>query len=455
MRLARRLLAVPTVMLALFLASAGATADDSLDAKIDGYAHMALDRDPVERRAAVEWLIDKGGTGAVAPLIQLMRWTPEYEDVIARGLSRITGAQGGDWFDWMLWQQEHAEIRPYAGFTGFTSDVLALIDERFRRFIRSDIPFSIRIEEVAWGGVTVDGIPSLDNPTMIAATAADYLNDDDLVFGAAINGDARAYPLRILNWHEMANDVIGGVPVSLAYCTLCGAGILFDGRVPGRTEPFTFGSSGLLYRSNKLMYDRQTDSLWNQFTGRPVSGVLFDSGIELKVLPLEIANWADWRARHPKTLVVSLETGHLRDYGPGVAYREYFASPDLMFPAVLAGRELAPKDIVFGVRMPGGVKAWPLSKFEAGQVFNERVGFVDVVLFGEAATRNVRAYERRGREFRPGAAADELSDGKMVWQVTDEALISSTGESLPRVPGHLAFWFAWAGYFEAKTLGQE
>ena len=106
------------------------------------------------------------------------------------------------------------------------------------------------------------------------ASAASYLNPDDPVFGVEINGDARAYPLRIANWHEMVNDVVGGVPVSLAYCTLCGSGILFDGRVAGRAEPFTFGSSGLLYRSNKLMYDRQTDSLWEQLAGHPVTGSL-------------------------------------------------------------------------------------------------------------------------------------------------------------------------------------
>src|SRR5712692_4251583 len=104
----------------------------------------------------------------------------------------------------------------------------------------------------------------------------------------------------------MINDVVGGVPVSLAYCTLCGAGILFDGRIGGRTEPFTFGSSGLLYRSNKLMYDRQTDSLWNQFTGRPVVGPLTGSKIDLKVLPLVQTSWSDWRSRHKNTRVLIL-----------------------------------------------------------------------------------------------------------------------------------------------------
>ena len=99
----------------------------------------------------------------------------------------------------------------------------------------------------------------------------------------------------------MFNEVIGGVPVALAYCTLCGSGILFETQIEGRDRPFVFGSSGLLYCSNKLMFDRETDSLWNQFTGKPVVGPLVDSGIQLKVRPVVITNWARWRDSHPKT----------------------------------------------------------------------------------------------------------------------------------------------------------
>ena len=124
---------------------------------------------------------------------------------------------------------------------------------------------------------------------MIGASDAEYLLDTDLVFGIEINGDARAYPLRIMGWHEMVNDVIGGVPVALAYCTLCGSGILFDTQLEGTDEPLVFGSSGLLYRSNKLMFDRKTNSLWNQFSGEPVVGPLVGSDIKLKVRPITLS----------------------------------------------------------------------------------------------------------------------------------------------------------------------
>ncbi|MBV9522125.1 MAG: DUF3179 domain-containing protein, partial [Alphaproteobacteria bacterium] len=277
---------------------------------------------------------------------------------------------------------------------------------------------------------------------------------DDPVFGVEIAGDARAYPLRIVNWHEMVNDVLGGVPVSLAYCTLCGAGILFDDRVTGRDEPFAFATSGLLYRSNKLMYDRATLSLWNQFTGRPVVGPLTGSGIELRVLPLVIASWSSWERSHPDTRVLSLETGYDRDYRPGVAYRDYFASRELMFPAATADGRLHPKDRVFGLRVPGGVKAWALDRFIGGQVVQDRVGFTDVVVIGEPDGEGARAYEARGRHFARGAAVDELVADNEHWRITEGALLGPNGANLPRLPGQVSYWFAWSGYFEGALLGE-
>ncbi len=252
-----------------------ARAGASATASLDGAAHGAISSNARERREAVQWLLQNGGKDSVSVLIQLLRWLPDEERAVVARLEALTGAEAGSrWFDWMIWQQSHPEYAPYPGYIGFLADLLAGIDPQCRRFVRPGGAREMGAEEIAWGGVAVDGIPALDNPTMVAAAAATYLNPDDAVFGVEINGEARAYPLRIVNWHEMVNDVVGGVPVSLAYCTLCGAGILFDGRVAGHDRPFTFGSSGLLYRSNKLMYDRQTDSLWNQFTGRPVMGPL-------------------------------------------------------------------------------------------------------------------------------------------------------------------------------------
>ena len=435
-------------------AQTGSHAGISSIADLDSAAHKVLSPAPQESREAVDWLVRHGDRSSVAVLIQLLRWLPEDREVLAARLETLTGAHvGPNWFDWMVWQQDHPDLPQYPGYAGFLADLLARIDPRFRRFVYGGIAHEIRIEEIVWGGVTVDGIPALDNPAMIAASAASYLNPDDPVFGVEINGDDRAYPLRIVNWHEMVNDVVGGVPVSLAYCTLCGSGILFDGRIPGRAERFAFGSSGLLCRSNKLMYDRQTDSLWEQFTGRPVVGGLTGFKIELEPLPLVLSSWSQWRSRHPETRVLSLDTGFRRDYGPGVAYREYFASPELMFPALVKDRRLRQKDLIFGVRVPGGVKAWPLATLADGAVINDHIGFVDVVVIGDASGRGARAYEGRRRRFAPGASPDEVLAGGGRWRVTESALVGPGGESLPRLPGHVAYWFAWAGYFENALLG--
>jgi len=201
------------------------------------------------------------------------------------------------------------------------------------------------------------------------------------------------------------------------------------------------------------MYDRQTDSLWEQFTGRPVIGRLTGSKIELKLLPLVLSSWSQWRSRHPETRVLSLETGFRRDYDPGVAYREYFASPELMFPALVKDRRLRQKDLIFGVRVPGGVKAWPLATLADGAVINDHVGFMDVVVIGDTAGRGARAYEGRGRRFARGTSPDEVLAGAVRWRVTEGALVGPGGESLPCLPGHVAYWFAWAGYYENTLLG--
>ena len=397
--------------------------------------------------AALGRVVALADRGAIAALIQALFWMRPSDPGIDLALAQLAGVAHTGWFDWSVWQQEHPEIAPYPGYAALLADLLARVDPHFRRFVFAGMPHAIRLEEIVWGGVRVDGIPALDQPRLVAAAEATYLNDDDRVFGVEIGGDARAYPLRVADWHEMVNDTVGGVPVSLAYCTLCGAGILFAGRVAGRAAPFTFGSSGLLYRSNKLMYDRATDSLWNQFTGKPVTGALLGSGITLQVLPVALTSWSAWRGLHPGTRVLSLDTGFIRDYAPGKAYGHYFASKDLAFPAAVRDARLQ-KDLAFGIRLAGGVKAWPLGRFAQGALVQDQVGLLDVVLIGEASGGGVRAYEAQGRTFhRAGPNTLAAADG--VWTITEAALNGPGGRNLPRLPGHVGYRFAWEGYFGA------
>lgn len=407
-------------------------------------------------RAALTRLSAHGGIELMSGLILALRFTRQDEAPLIALMQKISGESAREsWFDWMLWQEAHPEVRPHPSYRDFKRELLLRIDPNFEDFLRTEHlapeAMKIRFEEIAWGGVRKDGIPSLDQPNMVSAKEADYLVGSDFVFGVAINGDVRAYPLRIMGWHEMFNDVIGGVPVALAYCTLCGAGILFETRVPGQDGAFVFGSSGFLYRSNKLMFDRQTNSLWNQFTGRPVVGPLVDSGIELRQRPVVIEPWVRWQARNPDSLVLSIDTGHRRDYGSGVVYNKYFSSPDLMFPAQVDDTRLGQKDHVFGIRTFGGAKAWPVTAFEGGRVINDKVGQLDVVLIGDRLGRTVRAYDRAGLEFTATEDPAKVSANGEIWVVTEEHLEAASGKRAPRVAGHVSYWFAWNGYLGAQS----
>ncbi len=214
-----------------------------------------------------------------------------------------------------------------------------------------------------------------------------------------------------------------------------------------------FGSSGFLFRSNKLMYDRETNSLWHSLTGEPVVGPLAHSGIRLRTLPVVVTTWGQWQADHPDTKVLSLRTGYPRDYTPGVPYGAYFASPDTMFPVWQRSRVLPPKAFVYALKLNEVPKAYPLDALERERVTNDTLGGVDVVLVADGAGRTVRAYRREGWRFAPGPDARTIvaKDGSR-WRVTEGALLPERGgEGLERVAGHVAYWFGWFA-FNPRTL---
>lgn len=404
-----------------------------------------------EQNQALRIFREQKQKNIIPTLILTLRYQGPSSNLI-KTLQTLTGDKTiTDWNRAMLWQEANPELIPHSSYRKIKLTIFEDIDPEFLRFLGKSRSLrdnmKIRLEEITWGGVRVDGIPSLDNPKLIEAKDANYLLDDDLVFGVEINGDVRAYPLRIMGWHEMFNEVIGGVPVALAYCTLCGSGILFETKVEGRAKPFIFGSSGFLYRSNKLMFDRETDSLWNQFTGQPVTGPLMNSGIKLKIRPVLITSWKLWQAKHPNTKVLSLETGHNRNYGSGVVYKEYFTSPDLMFPTIVRNEEkVRRKDYVYGIRDVGAAKAWPLQAFQDEPVINDTLGVKNVVLIGNHKTRSVRAYQRNTQTFQAGASVHTLKGPGGEWKIEENFIIGPEGTKLARIPGHISYWFAWDGY---------
>ncbi len=227
---------------------------------------------------------------------------------------------------------------------------------------------------------------------------------------------------------------------------------MYATQLNGRT--FVFGSSGFLFRSNKLMYDRETKSLWHSLTGEPVVGALAHSGIKLAVLPVVVSTWGQWRADHPDTKVLSLDTGYSRAYVPGAAYGGYFASPDTMFPVWRRSTILPAKSFVFALSISGTPKAYPLDALERERVVNDTLGGEDVVLVAEARGRTVRAYRRGGHRFGPRPEDRTLVDDRGTrWRVTEQALVETGGPEtvLDRIPGHVSYWFGWYA-FNPRTL---
>lgn len=203
------------------------------------------------------------------------------------------------------------------------------------------------------------------------------------------------------------------------------------------------------------MYDHQTESLWHNLTGEPVVGSLTQSGIKLTVLPVVITTWENWLRDHPDTVVLDINTGFERDYTPGRPYGHYFASPDTMFPASPRDRRLAPKTYVFALRLNDHPKAYPLEVIGKQGVVNDSLGGVNLVIVADAATRTARAYERRTYSFVPGSTPTSVVEqtSREVWQVQEEQLVNPRSkERLPRLGGHVSYWFGWYAFYPATEV---
>ncbi len=272
-------------------------------------------------------------------------------------------------------------------------------------------PTEIAVEEILAGGPPRDGVPALDHPAYVAADAAPW-PDDAMVIGVVSGGASRAYPIAILDWHELVNDSLGGRPILVSYCPLCGTGIVFDRRLGDAAR--TFGVSGLLYRSDLLLYDRETESLWSQISSQAVTGA--SRGQRLTLVRSRMQRWRTWRELHPDTTVLTRATGHRRNYGRS-PYGDYATSSRLMFP-VAVDRRYHPKTLTLGLRVPGvAARAYPSVEL-----------------------------------IRSGGRVEESFQGHRV-QVSFDAVEKSFEVSAPQeVEVVEGFWFAWAAFHPETSV---
>lgn len=266
----------------------------------------------------------------------------------------------------------------------------------------------IPVERILVGGPERDGIPAIDAPHFIAGKEVGFLQDQDRVLGLELEGAARAYPVRILNYHEIVNDHIGGRSVTITWCPLCGSGMAFVADVNNRR--MHFGVSGLLYNSDMLLYDRATHSLWSQLMRQAISGPL--KGQKLDMLALQQTTWLEWRNKHPSGQVLSKQTGYRRDYSQN-PYRGYAQSESVFFSVDHRSGLYHPKERVIGLEIAGHFKAYPFIELSRHQ--GELVDHMGILQFRVI--------------FDP-----QHNSGKVV---------RLDGTEIPTV---ISYWFAWYAF---------
>jgi hypothetical protein len=328
--------------------------------------------------------------------------------------------------------------------------------------------------EIYIGIVAKDAIPAIDYPVFISVDEADaWLQDGWPIMRFEHEGDVRGYPLAILIWHEIVNDVVGELPVALTFCPLCNATIAFDRTLPDGTL-LDFGTTGNLRNSDLVMYDRQTESWWQQFTGEAIIGDL--TGTNLEFLPSQIVSWSEFKSSNPEALVLSRDTGHTRQYGnnPYPGYDDINSSP--WFPGLDNDERLPAMERVAAVNIEGSAKAYPFEALKSVQIVNDTVGSIPIVVFWKEGTQTTfgnfttdvgstgvfsREVEDQVLTFQVSedTAIDGFQDLETgsIWNFVGEAVAGPLkGRSLSPVVSGEHFWFAWSVFLpESDIWGPE
>jgi hypothetical protein len=318
---------------------------------------------------------------------------------------------------------------------------------------QEEIKSIVPLDQIVSGGPPPDGIPSIDNPKFTPVKKADeILEDSELVVGLNIKGDIRAYPLQILVWHEIVNDNVSGVPVAITYCPLCFTNQVFN-RTLANGNIVEFGTSGKLYNSNLVMYDRTSDSLWSQGLAQGIVGKY--AGVNLQRIPLDVANWKEWKELYPESKVLSRETGSSRPYGAD-PYGDYYTNSELLFPISNQDDRLGLKEIIIGLENNGQYKAYKLQDVEDKRIINDEINNKPIALFSSFPFM-VRAFDAvvdgQALQFKynpQNSTFVDLQTGS-EWNFEGIAINGELkGKELIRLPYDEGFWFEWVA-FHAET----
>ncbi len=331
---------------------------------------------------------------------------------------------------------------------------------------------SVDYSEIFSGGPPPDGIPPIDNPKFETIDSADnWLRDVEPVVLLAIEDDARAYPLQIMTWHEIVNDTVNDLPVVVTFCPLCNTALVFE-RFEHEGELLTFGTSGNLRHSDLVMYDRQTQSWWQQFSGEGIVGSF--TGTKLTPVPAALISWGDFKAKYPEGQVLSIDTGISRPYGqnPYVGYDNIDSYPFLFSGEV--PDQLRPMDRVVGVVLDSGdASAFTFTRLHEEHVINDLVGDTPIVVFWKSGTASALDSSdiSAGADVGATGVFEATLDGELLafasngdgtfsddvtgstWDIFGQAIAGPLeGKSLQSINHHDTFWFAWAAFVPGDTL---
>lgn len=329
---------------------------------------------------------------------------------------------------------------------------------------------AVPLEEIVSGGPPKDGIPALDEPRFTSVAEADtWLSDRDPVVLVEEGDEAKAYPLQILMWHEIVNDLVGGRPLAVTFCPLCNTALAFDRRLDGSL--LDFGTTGRLRHSDLVMYDRQTESWWQQATGEGIVGLY--AGRRLEFVSAPVVSWEDFKSTHPEGHVLSRRTGYDRPYGenPYTRYDDAKGSPIASFFQGRRDDRLPAMARVVAVSLGGEDVAYPFTLLRERPAINDKVGAVPVAVFWKSGTASALDSRRisEGRDVGSTGVFDRRHRGRVLsfdhiregrfrdretgseFDVLGRAISGPLrGTRLQPIPHGNHFWFAW-GVFKPST----
>ncbi|MEX2446055.1 MAG: DUF3179 domain-containing (seleno)protein [Dehalococcoidia bacterium] len=423
----------------------GAEVGNVLEALVCWYEDPALAAECLppgeETLDALQRVARSGDRQFIAPLVDMLWLDVGWERWVRETLEVVSGerfATPAEWYAWMT-----AERPPLPdGYTAWKGRLLSIVDPGFATLVQEGP--GVRPEQLVWSLLRVNALPALRQPATLEAGEQGYLGGGDTVFGVVVEGEARAYPERIIGWHGVVEDTVNGRDIVVVHCAPCGGATVF-GATASDGERYTLGVSGLVAESRNLLVDEETSSLWDAVTGVAVAGPA--ASARLPLLHSVRTTWSTWLGRHPDTRVLGGDTGEVRDYSEGAAIE---AAEGTLFPVSNLDPRLDAKTRVVGVHHEGAYRAYPLEEVERAGVVHDSLGEQPIVLLSSGPGTGVTVYEADeltvDRVEGTPVDRDVVDSTGQRWFVNDERLLNArNSRERAALPSQVGYWSAWAG----------